>query len=159
MRGRRSLTLLFLRREKRGGRGAVDSSVDSLRLQQRVQLLYFLQPTSTQGREEGRESERREAPRAANARPMLVGFLHGVDEVLLVHLSAHTSQSAINRGGHLLLLRRRLRCRLLWERLPLRRRLRLMLSCRRHAILEMLAPCVQNKSRIVASISHQQLSI
>ena len=52
-------------------------------------------------------------------RPLLVGLLDGGDEVLLVHLSAHTSQHAISSSRHLLLLRRRLRCRLLCERLPL----------------------------------------
>ena len=52
-------------------------------------------------------------------RPLLVGLLDGGDEVLLVHLSAHTSQHAISSSKHLLLLRRLLRCRLLCERLPL----------------------------------------
>ena len=105
---------MFLRIDERGGRDGVDSGVDSLRLQQRVQLLYFLQQTSTQGREEERERGGEHL-----VRPLLVGLLDGGDEVLLVHLSAHTSQHAISSSRHLLLLRRRLRCRLLCERLPL----------------------------------------
>ena len=60
------------------------------------------------------ESERREHLE----RPMLVRFFNGGEEVLLVHLSAHTSQNAISSSKHLLLLRCLLR-RLLWQRLPL----------------------------------------
>ena len=102
----------------------------------------------------GERREVREETREQLERPMLVRFFNGGDEVLLVHLSAHTSQNAINRNRHLLLLRclLRIRCRLLWERLPLRRRLRLMLSCRRHAIFEMLASCVQHTSRMAMGI-------
>jgi hypothetical protein len=108
----RSVTLLILRREERGGRASVDSFLDSFRLQQRVQLLYFLQQTSTRGREE--RGERREHLE----RPMLVRVFNGGEEVLLVHLSAHTSQNAISSSKHLLLLRCLLR-HLLWQRLPL----------------------------------------
>ena len=69
-------------------------------------------------RRRGREEERERGGEHL-VRPLLVGLLDGGDEVLLVHLSAHTSQHAISSSKHLLLLRRLLRCRLLCERLPL----------------------------------------